>query len=92
MSQPAISQHLRVLKEAKLVRAKKIGYWMHYEVDSISLESRGKALVQLFGGWVKPEKTGDGTANCPEKLLKECRALSQNSQEIRHLKEVKKDV
>lgn len=80
MSQPAVSQHLRVLKEAKLVRAKKIGYWMHYEVDSIALKSHGNALAQLFGGWVKPKKAGNGTANCPEKLLKECGAPSRESQ------------
>lgn len=33
MTQPAVSQHLRVLKEAGLVKAKRNGYWVHYEVN-----------------------------------------------------------
>ena len=73
LTQPAVSQHLRVLKEAGLVKAKKTGYWVHYEVDGDALESCGKGLAKLFGGWVRPQAGGNGTSKCPPELLKECR-------------------
>jgi DNA-binding transcriptional ArsR family regulator len=72
MTQPAVSQHLRALKEVGLVRAQKRGTSMHYEMDSRSLERHGKALAAVFGGWIELRKPGKGTANCPPELLKEC--------------------
>jgi hypothetical protein len=30
-------------------------------------------LASLFGGWVRPQTGGNGTAHCPPGLLKECR-------------------
>ena len=40
VSKPAVSQHLRILREAGLVKGEKRGYWTHYWVDS-------QALVQI---------------------------------------------
>jgi DNA-binding transcriptional ArsR family regulator len=34
----AVSQHLRVLKHAGLVRNERKGYWIPYEVDPVALE------------------------------------------------------
>ena len=79
MSQPAVSQHLRVLKDAGLVKAKKTGYWMHYELDAVALDSCGKSLVKIFGGWVSPPPTGKGAVNCPSELLKECKAQKSST-------------
>jgi ArsR family transcriptional regulator, arsenate/arsenite/antimonite-responsive transcriptional repressor len=72
LTQPAVSQHLRVLKEAGLVKARKTGSWMHYELDAAAIESCGRGLERLFGGWVKPSAGAKGTANCPPILLQEC--------------------
>ncbi len=44
MTQSAVSQHLRVLREAGLVRAEKRGYWMHYSIDQKALE-KWRAVV-----------------------------------------------
>jgi ArsR family transcriptional regulator, arsenate/arsenite/antimonite-responsive transcriptional repressor len=33
LSQPTISHHLRVLREAGLIRASKVGIWSFYEPD-----------------------------------------------------------
>lgn len=38
ISEAAVSQHLRVLKEAGLVAGEKRGYWMHYSVQQESLK------------------------------------------------------
>jgi len=32
ISQPAVSQHLRVLENAGLVKKEKMGYWVHYSL------------------------------------------------------------
>jgi DNA-binding transcriptional ArsR family regulator len=44
ISQPAVSQHLAVLRNAKLVREKRQGRFVNYEVDP-----HGMALI---GGWL----------------------------------------
>lgn len=33
ISQPAVSQHLKILREADLVRVERRGYWMHYSAN-----------------------------------------------------------
>jgi len=38
ISDAAVSQHLRVLKEAGLVEGEKRGYWIHYSVHNQALE------------------------------------------------------
>jgi len=73
MTQSAVSQHLRILKEAGLVLGLKRGNWMHYEMPAESLEKCGRALAEIFGVAIKPSKRSEGTRNCPPPLLKECR-------------------
>ncbi|WP_291318793.1 metalloregulator ArsR/SmtB family transcription factor [Desulfonatronospira sp.] len=43
----SVSQHLRVLRDSGLVRGRKHGYYVHYEVDLESLH-RWKTSAQLF--------------------------------------------
>ena len=74
LAQPAVSQHLRLLKEAGLVRAEKRGNWMHYRLDQEALDRQGAAMAEIFGGWVKAQTGADGTRNCPPAVLKECRS------------------
>jgi len=38
ISQPAVSQHLKVLENAGLVRGNKKGYWVHYELVPENLQ------------------------------------------------------
>ena len=42
ISKPAVSQHLRILRKAGLVRGEKRGYWTHYMVDR-------QAIIQIAG-------------------------------------------
>ena len=48
MTQSAVSQHLRVLKEGGLVESEKRGYWMHYSVDRGVLKRYGASVAKLF--------------------------------------------
>lgn len=47
VSQPAVSQHLRVLRQAGLVAAHKRGYYVHYRLDRQALRDCQACLVEL---------------------------------------------
>ena len=55
ISQPAVSQHLKVLRQANLVRAERKGYWMHYSVN----QRRVKAFLNELKALLREEKTRD---------------------------------
>jgi ArsR family transcriptional regulator len=73
MTQSAVSQHLRILREAGLVRGLKRGNWMHYEMPVESLHKCGRALADVFGAPIKPKKITNGSLNCPPSLMNDCR-------------------
>ncbi len=77
MTQPAVSQHLRLLREAGLVKAEKRGIWIHYAIDPETLERHGRAITEIFGGWIKLAKAVDGKQGCPSSLLKECQVKTE---------------
>lgn len=43
----AVSQHLKVLRYAGLVRSKRKGYWLPYEVDPDALENCRELLTEV---------------------------------------------
>ncbi len=47
LSEAAISQHLKVLKEAGLLVGEKHGYFMHYDVDRDALKKLGGSIAEL---------------------------------------------
>lgn len=47
ISQPAVSQHLKVLREARLVRARAEGKRRYYVVDEVGLDAAHAWLTQL---------------------------------------------
>lgn len=44
----AVSQHLRVLRDAEIVRAEKKGYFVHYRVNESTLADWGEAARSLL--------------------------------------------
>ena len=74
MTQPAVSQHLQLMKEVGLVRAEKRGTSIHYMIDPETMEQHGRAMAEIFGGWVALSEPVDGKRGCPAKLLQECQA------------------
>jgi DNA-binding transcriptional ArsR family regulator len=48
VSRPAVSQHLRVLKEARLIRVREEGTRNYYEVDRAGLEAVRKYLDRFW--------------------------------------------
>ena len=49
VSQPTVTQHLRILKQLGLVSSEKIGYWMHYCVNETGL----KKVKDEIGDYIK---------------------------------------
>jgi ArsR family transcriptional regulator len=49
VSEAAVSQHLKVLKEAGLVEGEKRGYWIHYSVQRKVVEQIIRELERLAG-------------------------------------------
>ena len=51
----AVSQHLRILKAAGLVRDERQGYWVNYSLDEDKLESYRERLNEVCTCGCKPE-------------------------------------
>jgi DNA-binding transcriptional ArsR family regulator len=49
ISQPAVSQHLSVLKEAGLVKSDRYGSIVHYTMDTSRLDDFKKSVRRLLG-------------------------------------------
>jgi len=48
ISPAAVSQHLRVLRDAEIVRAEKKGYYVHYRVNESRLTDWGEEAQRLL--------------------------------------------
>ena len=49
VTQSAVSQHLRVLRQAKIVRGVRRGHFMHYSIDQDGLEQYKAKLLETLG-------------------------------------------
>mgnify|MGYP003565026365 CR=1 FL=1 len=49
VSQSAVSQHMRILKQAGLVRGERRGTFMHYFIDPDGLAKCNNALQEMLG-------------------------------------------
>jgi len=49
VTQSAVSQHLRVLRQARLVRGERRGYFVHYSLDQDRLEQYKARLRETLG-------------------------------------------
>ncbi len=43
----AVSQHLKILRQAGFVRSERNGYWIPYSIDEEALENCGEALTEI---------------------------------------------
>jgi ArsR family transcriptional regulator len=59
VTQSAVSQHLRVLKSARLVRGERRGYRIHYFINQ---ETLIQAQQQTFSALRLEERTSDGNS------------------------------
>ncbi len=71
VTQPTVTQHLKILQQAGLIKSEKIGYWMHYSVDEsgiVKLKRELEKFVKILQ--VKDSKCKVHPSRCPEKSRK----------------------
>lgn len=51
ISQPAVSQHLRKLKEAGIIAERKVGTWKHYRISENQTELVDNVLKSISTEW-----------------------------------------
>ena len=61
LTQGAVSQHLRILRDAGFVTAERDGYYVHYKVDESALALWRRQINRLFEA-LRPEQTEEGQA------------------------------
>jgi ArsR family transcriptional regulator len=81
ISQPAVSQHLRVLRQAGLVSAEKRGYWMHYSANKEKAEQFIRKFNELLGGEKYVQKDKQKRVRTPGKTKGETRRLFSTTSE-----------
>jgi DNA-binding transcriptional ArsR family regulator len=79
VTQGAVSQHLRILREAGIVLAEKRGYYVHYQLNERRLAAWRKELDKLL----EPNPTActkrKGTTQCAAKMTRRKAARSQKT-------------
>jgi ArsR family transcriptional regulator len=79
LSEGAVSQHLKVLREAGLLIGEKKGYFMHYDVNRDVLHALAadiEALARIEREACRPE-----AGECPSSEQEPCRLRKQNCSE-----------
>lgn len=74
LSESAVSQHLKIMREAGLVSGEKRGYYTHYSVDKEMLDSIIAELIQMRDSDRKP--CFDPKSGCSEAKYIKCRAFT----------------
>jgi len=68
VTQPTVTQHLKILQQAGLVKSEKIGYWMHYSIDEYGLNKVKEELKYFLSKLnVKEKKCKVSSLKCPAK-------------------------
>ena len=82
VTQGAVSQHLRVLKEVGFVAPERRGYFIHYRLCPGALRNCRSLLESLFASpddGKRVAKSGKPPRNCPAAQRKRCHGQKPNS-------------
>jgi DNA-binding transcriptional ArsR family regulator len=93
----AVSQHLKILKHAGLVRNERKGYWIPYQIDPVALEKCGEFLAKVCtcgckgtGGFSEAEL--DGSEDKVDLLRRYEKELQEELQRVQtRIEELGKD-
>jgi DNA-binding transcriptional ArsR family regulator len=91
----AVSQHLKILRQAGFVRSERNGYWIPYSIDEAALENCGEILTEICtcgcegSGHFKEKQLEDASL---ESLAKYEREIENELRIVRdRIKELKSD-
>jgi len=74
----AVSQHLKILKQAGLVRSERNGYWIPYSIDEEAMENCRQLLTEVCSCGCK----GSGNYSEVESERSDLEALKKYEQEL----------
>jgi DNA-binding transcriptional ArsR family regulator len=87
VSEAAVSQHLKLLREAGLVKGEKRGYWTHYMVEKNKLNELADVLKELTNLPPCPEgvciKKGNAKIDCHKEGTKMCDCKCQYPEKLK---------
>ncbi len=75
---PAVSQHLRLLRQSGLVRSERKGYWIPYSINEEALEKCGQQLAQVCTCGCK----GTGAGGDQKMANADLESLQKNQREL----------
>jgi DNA-binding transcriptional ArsR family regulator len=83
ITEPSVSRHLRILRDAGLVKGEKRGYWTHYAVEREALHRIATEIGRMATG----EDPSSGIVSCGEpvserKEAKMCRKDCQHPEKL----------
>ena len=78
ISESAVSQHLKLMREAGLITGEKRGYHMHYAVDRSAAESMAASLLALAEE--SPSPCTPAYGGCDEAEYLHCRRAPEKSE------------
>ena len=79
VTQGAVSQHLRILREAGIVLAEKRGYYVHYRLNEEGLAAWRDELDKLLNPKHETYTTRKGTAKCAAAMRRKKVARSRRT-------------
>ncbi len=91
----AVSQHLKILKQAGLVRSERKGYWIPYSIDEEAMENCREILTEVCtcgckgSGKIKEYESDETTMESLKKYEEEL--MNELNTVKRRLKELKRD-
>lgn len=80
ISESAVSQHLKILKNADLIKGEKVGYFTHYKVQKEILNEIKAVIEQLANGVdLKEQKRilGIGKVSCESQCKKNSKGCGE---------------
>jgi len=87
IAKPAVSQHLKILRETGLVRGEKIGYWTHYRVEKDLLLEAGRLLQEVSAIPGKDSyvclRHNSGAINSERSVLQMCENCCQQPEKLK---------
>lgn len=79
VSESAVSQHLKILREAGLVYGVKLGYYTHYRLQREALEDAIRQLDAILHS--EPRRCSGGSWECAQAEAIGCKNLAKKKQQ-----------
>ena len=68
VTQPTVTQHLKILQQAGLIKSEKIGYWVHYSINKPGIDKIKTELEEFIKSLkCEDKKRKISFSKCPAK-------------------------